>query len=44
MRGVSIMKKTVIVFGATGTAGSACVDELIRQQEFNVQVLARKGG
>ena len=38
------MKKTVTVFSATGTAGSACVDELIRQQEFNVQVLARKSG
>lgn len=38
------MKKTVTVFGATGVAGSACVDELIRQNQFNVQVLARKGG
>ena len=38
------MKKTVTVFGATGVAGSACVDELIRQNHFNVQVLARKGG
>ncbi len=38
------MKKTVTVFSATGTAGSACVDELIRQKEFNVQVLARKSG
>jgi len=37
-------RKTVTVFGATGTAGSACVDELVRQQRFNVQVLARKGG
>ena len=37
-------RKTVTVFGATGTAGSACVDELIRQGQFNVQVLARKGG
>lgn len=38
------MKKTVTVFGATGTAGSACVDELLKQQHFNVQVLARKNG
>ena len=30
-------RKTVTVFGATGTAGSACVDELIRQDQFNVQ-------
>ena len=37
-------RKTVTVFGATGTAGSACVDELIRQDQFNVQVLARKEG
>ncbi len=38
------MKKTVTVFGATGVAGSACVDELIRQGHFKVQVLARRGG
>ena len=38
------MKRTVTVFSATGTAGSACVDELIRMQTFNVQVLARKHG
>ncbi len=38
------MKKTVTVFGATGTAGSACVAELIRQREFNVRVLVRKSG
>ena len=37
------MTKTVAVFGATGTAGAACVDELIRQQHFKVQVLARHG-
>jgi uncharacterized protein YbjT (DUF2867 family) len=36
--------KTVTVFGATGTAGSACVEELIRMQTFKVQVLARKRG
>jgi uncharacterized protein YbjT (DUF2867 family) len=36
--------KTVTVFGATGTAGSACVEELIRLRTFNVQVLARKRG
>ncbi|SDU07622.1 Male sterility protein [Pseudomonas pohangensis] len=38
------MRKTVTVFGATGVAGSVCVDELLRQQVFNVQVLARKSG
>jgi uncharacterized protein YbjT (DUF2867 family) len=38
------MEKTVTVFGATGTAGGACVEELIRQREFNVRVLVRKGG
>jgi uncharacterized protein YbjT (DUF2867 family) len=38
------MNKTVTVFGATGTAGSACVDELIRQQRFKVRVLVRKAG
>lgn len=37
-------KKTVTVFAATGTAGVACVDELIRQQLFDVCVLARKAG
>jgi len=37
-------KKTVTVFGATGTAGRACVDEMIRLQTCNVHVLARKGG
>lgn len=35
-------KKTVTVFAATGTAGRACVEELLRQQVFNIQVLARK--
>jgi hypothetical protein len=38
------MRKTVTVFGATGTAGSACVEELIRLQKFNVRVLARNSG
>jgi uncharacterized protein YbjT (DUF2867 family) len=38
------MKKTVTVFGATGTAGSACVDELLRQAIFEVRVLVRHGG
>ncbi|WP_223123199.1 NmrA family NAD(P)-binding protein [Aquipseudomonas alcaligenes] len=37
-------KKTVTVFAATGTAGRACVEELIRQDVFNVQVLVRKSG
>jgi len=38
------MNKTVTVFAATGVAGSACVEELLRQQQFKVRVLARKGG
>jgi uncharacterized protein YbjT (DUF2867 family) len=38
------MKKTVTVFAATGVAGSACVDELLRMQQFNVRVLMRKAG
>jgi uncharacterized protein YbjT (DUF2867 family) len=38
------MKKSVTVFAATGVAGSACVDELLRMQQFNVRVLVRKGG
>lgn len=38
------MKKTVAVFGATGTAGSACVEELLRQGVFNVRVIARRSG
>ncbi|MCX7168906.1 MAG: NmrA family NAD(P)-binding protein [Proteobacteria bacterium] len=37
-------RKTVTVFGATGTVGVACVDELIRQKLFDVCVLARKPG
>lgn len=37
-------RKTVTVFAATGTAGRACVEELIRQDFFDVQVLARRGG
>ena len=37
-------RKTVTVFAATGTAGRACVEEMIGQQTFNVQVLARKSG
>jgi uncharacterized protein YbjT (DUF2867 family) len=37
-------RKTVTVFGATGAAGSACVEELIRQGTFQVQVLVRKPG
>lgn len=35
------MKRTVTVFAATGVAGSACVNELIAQDVFNVQVLVR---
>ena len=38
------MKKTVTVFAATGVAGSACVEELLHQGVFNVQVLARRSG
>lgn len=38
------MKKTVTVFAATGAAGRACVDELIQQDFFNVQVLVRSAG
>lgn len=37
------MTKTVTVFAATGVAGSACVEELLRQQLFNVRVLVRTG-
>lgn len=37
-------KKTVTVFAATGTAGSACVDELLRQNVFDVQILVRDAG
>ncbi len=36
------MKKTITVFGATGTAGSACVDELLLQGVFQPRVLVRK--
>ena len=36
--------KTVAVFGATGVAGVACVNEFIRQGLFDVRVLARKPG
>ncbi|WP_116366672.1 NmrA family NAD(P)-binding protein [Parahaliea mediterranea] len=38
------MKKTVTVFSATGVAGKACVDELIRQGHFRIKVLSRKQG
>jgi uncharacterized protein YbjT (DUF2867 family) len=38
------LRKTVTVFAATGTAGSACVEELLRQGLFNVRVLARREG
>lgn len=37
------MKKTVTVYGATGVAGSACVEEMLEQGLFNVQVLLRQG-
>lgn len=37
-------RKTVTVFAATGVAGQACVEELLRQDIFNVQVLKRAAG
>jgi len=37
------MKKTVTVYGATGVAGSACVEEMLAQGLFDVQVLLRQG-
>jgi uncharacterized protein YbjT (DUF2867 family) len=37
-------RKTATVFAATGTAGRACVEEVIGLQKFNVQVLARRSG
>lgn len=37
-------KKTVTVFGATGAAGVACVNEFIRLGLFNINVLARRSG
>jgi uncharacterized protein YbjT (DUF2867 family) len=37
-------KKTVTIFGATGTAGVACVNEFINHELFDVNVLARKSG
>lgn len=36
-------RKTVTVFSATGVAGSACVEELLAQDLFNVRVLLREG-
>ena len=38
------MRKTVTVFAATGVVGSACVDELLRQDVFDVRILVRKDG
>ena len=37
-------KKTVTIFGATGTAGVACVNAFINHELFDVNVLARKPG
>lgn len=37
-------RRTVTVFAATGVAGSACVEELLRQDVFDVQVLVRAAG
>ncbi|EMM7970278.1 NmrA family NAD(P)-binding protein [Pseudomonas aeruginosa] len=36
-------RKTVTVFSATGVAGTACVEELLAQDLFNVRVLLRQG-
>jgi len=43
-KGNPMSRKTVTVFAATGVAGRACVDELLRQDVFNVQVLERAAG
>ncbi len=37
-------RKVVTIFGATGVAGVSCVDEFIRQDMFDVCVLARRSG
>ena len=37
-------RKTVTVFAASGTAGRACVNELLAQDVFDVRVLKRKPG
>ena len=37
-------RKTVTVFAASGTAGRACVNELLAQDVFDVKVLRRKPG
>jgi uncharacterized protein YbjT (DUF2867 family) len=37
-------KKTVTIFGATGTAGVACVNEFINHELYDVRVLARRSG
>lgn len=36
-------RKTVTVISATGVAGSACVEELLAQDAFDVRVLLREG-
>lgn len=36
------MKKTVTVIAPTGVVGSSCVNELIKQDHFNTQVLVRR--
>jgi len=38
------MTKTVTVFAASGTAGQACVNELLEHPDFKVRVLKRKDG
>lgn len=38
------MTKTVTVFAASGTAGQACVNELLKHPDFDVRVLQRKPG
>lgn len=37
-------RKTVTVFAASGTAGRACVNELLAQNVFDVRILKRKPG
>ncbi len=38
------MKKSVMVFSATGVAGTACVDEMLRMGSYQVVILQRSSG
>ena len=38
------MTRTVTVFAASGTAGQACVNELLEHADFEVRILRRKPG